>query len=188
MESYLPSPALSLSPAVGVTAWEVLKQHGDGDARFGREPVAAQIPLSHDTAALVLGSRTALLTYTCTGNVAFQAHLLATQCSCLGSQTRWLLLNSFHVAVSGGEENPKYKSKTLLLLLLVLLLLLLFILLTYCPFQALTATTISSTGSCNKANIVGEFLMTVFTFYFSLFIYFKEIVSLATCLNPQLGR
>ena len=100
-ESYLPSPALSLYPAVGVTAWVVLKQHGDGDARFGREPIAAHIPLAHDKAVLVLGSRTALLTYTCTGNVAFPAHLLATQCSWLGSQTRWLLLSSFHVAVSG---------------------------------------------------------------------------------------
>ena len=111
MENYLPSPALSLYPAVGVTAWVVLKQHGDGNARFGRDPLTAQIPPSHDKAVLVLGSRTALLTYTCTRNVAFQAHLLVTLCSWLGSWTRWLLLNSFHVAVSGGREKNKYSQK-----------------------------------------------------------------------------
>jgi hypothetical protein len=63
-------------------------QHGDGDARFGTDPAAARIPLSHYMAALALGSRTAPLTYTCTGNVAFQARLLVTLCSWLGSQTR----------------------------------------------------------------------------------------------------
>jgi len=122
MESYLPSPALSLFPAVGVTAWVVLKQHGDGDARFGRGPVAALIPLSHDMAPLVPGSRTALLTCTCTGNVAFQARLLATLCSWLGSQTRWLLLNSFHVAVSGVlKKNPQTQVRNTATAVVVLL-------------------------------------------------------------------
>jgi hypothetical protein len=175
---------MSLYRAAGVTAWVVLMQHADGDARLGTDPVAAQIPLPHDTVVLVLGSRTVLLTYTCTGNVAFPARLLVTLCSWLGSQTHWLLLNSFHVAVS--EKHAKYKSEALLLLLLLL------IFWSYCPFQALSATTMLLHCFLQLASVrrrVWGFPVSVFTFSsLSLVIYFKGIVSLGTCLNPQPWR
>jgi hypothetical protein len=87
-QNCLPSPALSLCPAVDVAALVALMLHGGDDAGLGTDPISALTPLSHGMEAPVLGSRTVLLTCTCTGNVAFQVLLLVMLCSLLGLQIR----------------------------------------------------------------------------------------------------